>query len=102
MDPSTALWLVVTEAAPGREQEYDAWLDAVHLPEVTATPGIRSARRYRDDGGRFLTVYEVDGDPEAVRSDVGRRMGAGEITRSDLLDPASLTQGVWRPRHPEV
>lgn len=54
---------------PELEREWDEWSLSVHVPELMAAPGFRSAVRMRElDGARaFVTGYEIDG-PEAVRT----------------------------------
>jgi hypothetical protein len=64
------------------EAEFNDWYDA-HLPEILSIPGFVSAQRYRlepvvvdDDAGvryRYLALYEVDSDPEALRAAMAER-----------------------------
>lgn len=51
-------------SAPDREQEYNAWYDEVHIPELLALDGFVSARRLRpvDGEGPYLALYEIEGD----------------------------------------
>ena len=57
----------------GVTDKFNQWYDDVHMKEVLALPGVKSARRFKfadaqvmpgDDamGYRFLAVYEVDVD----------------------------------------
>ena len=40
--------------SPELEDEYNEWYDSVHLPDVLAVPGVRSARRFKlADGPRW-------------------------------------------------
>ena len=74
--------LVVVDVSVDRavETEWNAWYDAVHLPDIVTCPGFRRAARYfsEEDGTRhYLTVYEVDG-PEAIKSiEFAQRRGWG-------------------------
>lgn len=64
------------------EASFNEWYDA-HLPEILSIPGFVSAQRYRlepvvvdEDAGvryRYLAVYEVDSDPEALRVAMAER-----------------------------
>ena len=65
----SALLVVVVDVLPEHEAEFNRWYDEEHIPQKLATPGFRSARRYRshDVAGRYLAVYEVD-DAEVVTS----------------------------------
>ena len=60
---SPAVRLVQNDGAPGREDSFDAWYLADHLPDRVATPGFRRARRWRaiEGGPRDLSLYELDG-----------------------------------------
>ncbi len=74
---SKATLLVYTNCPAGREDEFNAWYDTVHLPDLlTEVPGIISARRLRLAGpapalqargrepevARYLAMYELDTD----------------------------------------
>lgn len=69
--------LVLSNPAPGKEREYNAWYEE-HMDLVLTVPGIDAAQRFRfsDDqfpadlippsDHRFLAIYEVSADPAAV------------------------------------
>jgi hypothetical protein len=62
--------LVMTKPVEGREQEYNDWYQNVHLPDVVAIDGYRSAQRYRllrpmvpgADKFPYLAIYEIETD----------------------------------------
>ena len=65
------LMLVLSNARPGREEEFNAWYSDVHVPDtVNKLDGVVSGRRFlRQDveGGpdhpyRYLAVYEIPDD----------------------------------------
>jgi hypothetical protein len=58
----SALLVVVVDVLPEHEDEFNRWYDEEHIPEKRATPGFRSARRFRshDRPGRYLALYEID------------------------------------------
>lgn len=107
----TLLWLVFTKPVEGHEEEFNRWHDEVHLPELRAVPGIRSARQYVlgaeqrlssvEPVHRYLTVYEIDGNPEHVLADIARRIKSGSLTVSESLDSSATVQTVWHPRGPD-
>lgn len=66
--------VVWTNPVPGRDAEYNAWYNDIHLPEVLAVPGYVAATRYelspeprRMPGveeyvpaQRYLAIYELE------------------------------------------
>src|SRR6185437_815593 len=95
------LLFVFSNPVQGKDREFNDWYANTHLGEVVAVPNITSAQRYTldetpppesDTGGvappahRYLTVYEVDGDPEVVLKYFEARMTSGDMTVSDALD----------------
>jgi hypothetical protein len=81
------------------EDEYNKWYDDVHVQQVLAIPGVKSARRFKladaqvmpgDDavGRRYLAVYEVEVDDWQGFADAQMQaFGEGRITvEPDLLE----------------
>jgi hypothetical protein len=72
------LLLVFSSPTEGDDEAYNAFFNQVHLPEMVATPGVVSAQRFRIEPsagaeglpGRYLAIYEIDGDLEAVKAAV--------------------------------
>lgn len=54
--------LVITDAAPEFEAEFNEWYDREHLKDRVATAGFLSARRYvaSDAVRKYLAVYETE------------------------------------------
>ena len=53
------------------EDDFNAWYDQEHVPLRLATPGFRSARRYKaatDEGPRYAALYDVD-SPDVLQSE---------------------------------
>jgi hypothetical protein len=106
------VWLVFTRPFEGRDEEFNTWYDEVHLPDVVAVPGVRSAQRYelgperrpagQEPEHRYLAVYEIDGDPAKVFPEITRRIETGEMKLSDALDRSASRQTVWHPRGPRL
>jgi hypothetical protein len=69
--------LVLSNAAPGRDAEFNAWYDA-HVPHVLEVPGIDAAHRLRFSADQFpadvmpasphtyISIYEVSSDPASI------------------------------------
>jgi hypothetical protein len=96
--------LVFSNAAEGRDDEYNEWYDTVHIPDVLTVPGVVSATRYDAVGlepsqpaHRYLTVYEIEGSGVEVVGEIGRRAMAEEMEMSDSVDSASALITVWTP-----
>lgn len=92
--------------SPDREEEFNRWYSEVHVPDVTAVPGVVSARRFKVSaevesafggeiagGCRYLVIYEIDaGDPAQVEEEMRARMADGRFRPGDTMasSPAPL------------
>lgn len=101
---SESLLLVLSNAADGRDDEFNAWYDSTHIPELLTVPGVVGAERYTlasvegpEPAHRYLAVYRLDGDPAEVLAEFRRRAVSGEITMSDTLDLTTVSLTAWRP-----
>jgi hypothetical protein len=66
-----AIYLVYTDLADDRhDEEFNAWYNTRHLPQLKAIPGILDAARYVavKGGPKYLAVYEL-GSADVIRSD---------------------------------
>ncbi|MQY31246.1 DUF4286 family protein [Nocardia aurantia] len=111
--PNHTLYLVFSNPVAGRDDDFDEWYDTVHVPEVVATPGMVSARRYtvldtemsRLAGApahRYLVVYEMDDDPDVVMAKVRAQVATGTMTMHDSLDLSGVAMSFWAPHGPLV
>jgi hypothetical protein len=110
----TTRYMVFSNPVEGKDREFNEWYDNVHLPEVLATPGVISAQRFdlcdaeivRRAGWtpehRYLAVYEMEGDPDAVMGKIGDAVAAGDMVMSDTLDLETVRMSFWSPRGPEI
>lgn len=65
--PGQEKWVNLVEnncVNPSKENEFNAWYNDIHLPDVLETPGFLSATRYemkeyRDGRGKFFAIYEI-------------------------------------------
>ncbi len=86
--------VVFTDPIAGKEAEYDAWYNDVHLADVVAIPGVVSAQRFRSRmpivgvlPNRNLAIYEIDSDdPEKVVEAIYARAGTPEMIISEAID----------------
>ena len=70
-DQGRAIYLVYTDLLDDKDdQEFNAWYDTRHLPQVRAIPGVLDAARYVavKGGPKYLAVYELE-NAEVIRSD---------------------------------
>lgn len=83
-------------ADPSREDEYNAWYDNTHVPEICAVPGFVSARRYKvhhpaagEEGSpaqAYLAIYEIEADDlMAPAAELHTRAAAGQTHGTDAL-----------------
>ena len=69
------IMLVLTNALPGTDEEFNVWYDDTHLVDVLEHGPFTSARRFRlaDDGAtdapyRYMAVYDIEeGKAEEAR-----------------------------------
>lgn len=91
------LLVVFTNAAEGRDDEFNRWYDEVHLGDVLSVEGFVAAQRFELTGmagssspHRYLALYEIETDDIDA---VVERLGAsgGTMVLSDALrDPTAL------------
>ncbi len=97
------LFMVLSEAVEGREDEYNEWYENTHLDEVIATSAVVSAQRFElaaqrgaEAPNRYLAVYEVElDDPGEVFASIDAK--GAERDNSDAIDRATLGAWVWTP-----
>jgi hypothetical protein len=100
-------YIVFTEAAPGRGEEFEAWYDGQHLPDLLRVPGVVGAKRFRVDkitaGEKTpdwvsLAIYEIESDePDSVIAEIMRRSGTDEMPLTDALVAPTVMQVMASP-----
>ena len=88
--------VVLTNATPGFEAEFNDWYDNVHLSEVVALPGFVAARRYRyseaqlegfpESPQKYLALYWIEGDPKVALDALAGQLASGGIVIPEYLD----------------
>jgi|SRR6478752_8431915 hypothetical protein len=89
-------------ASPEVEEEYNAWYDGDHLPQILANvPAITAAKRYRIAPGqnsaipgapRYLVIYDIEAeDVMDAYAQLGRATMDGKVIMTDQIrsDPPS-------------
>jgi hypothetical protein len=96
-------------ASPEQDAEFNEWYEGTHIPDVlTAVPGVVSAQRFKHrqldrDAGKpvrysYVTVYEIEGDPNEVMGAIGGGVASGEIRMDGApFDPAKVNMAFWTP-----
>jgi len=98
------LMVTLTNAAEGRDEEFNDWYDNVHIPDVLTIDGVQSAQRFEVEGDdpaaphRYLTIYELDREGAAVMGDIIDAMGSGTFTGSESIDGSTAAVSFWRTR----
>lgn len=100
-----SLYLVFSNPAEGREDDYNKWYDEVHIPEVLTLPGFVSAQRLTQQDSsspiapkqKYGVIYEIDGDPTEVNAKLNEAMGNGTLHMTDAVDPSSFQMAFWTP-----
>lgn len=85
--------VMIVESAPSSDRDtpaYHDWYQNTHIPEMLRIEGFVSARRLESlDGGGFVVIYEIEGDPEKARAALGEAQASGRLSRPEgvRLDP---------------
>lgn len=98
---TTHTLVVFTNAADGRDDEYNDWHSNIHVPDAFKIPGFRSAQRYvlsdyqRREGPfpwRYLAIYDIETDDIARTMDeLGAIIGTDAMVMSDSLGDPRLS-----------
>lgn len=84
--------IALTNAKPGRDDEFNEWYDTVHLADVLELPGVKAAQRFRlseiqhREGQMpwgYMAVYEIETD------DLGQTLSA--LRRASGTDAMPLS-----------
>ena len=103
METKRHLFIALSNPAGGKEEEFNAWYDAFHVPECLRVPGFKSGQRFKlsaslngEPQQRYLALYELEGDdPQAILDKLGATRD--ERTQNDAFDRSSLSMWVFSP-----
>lgn len=94
--------VVLSNAVPGREDEYNEWYSNRHLDDVVAIPGFASAVRLKHltpVSGVFelsyMALYDIDADEPAAALAALNESAAAGMFISEALDLSSLKCAVF-------
>ena len=93
--------IVYTSPADGREDDYNAWYDDIHLPEFSALPGVTAGRRSKvagDGRPQYAAIYELSAHPDAVMAAMNEGVKNGTVRMSDAVDLTSVSIQTLTPR----
>src|SRR5262245_65414731 len=92
------IFLVYTDIDPIYEDEFKAWYNTEHLPELLSLPGFLDAARYVAYKGvpRYLAVYELEG-AEALKSAEFQKWRANPSPWSRRISPTAIAKNLSRP-----
>jgi hypothetical protein len=93
--------IVYTSPVEGREDEYNAWYDDIHLPEFSALPGVINGRRFQvaaDGKPQYAAIYELSTHPDAVMAAMNEGIKNGTVRMSDTVETASISMITLAPR----
>lgn len=104
------IFLVYTDIDAKHEEEFNAWYNTEHLPELLSLPGILDAARYVAYKGvpRYLAVYELE-SAEALKSAEFQKWRANPSPWSRRISPTVIGKNLSRtigqqifPGNPEM
>lgn len=93
-----ALWIVLTNAAAGKDAEFNDWYDTRHLHDSLAIPGFVAGRRYRvtaaagpdDARWSYLALYEIELNRAAeALAEAAARAGGPKMPNPGYLAPGA-------------
>src|SRR5215469_7082127 len=96
-------------ASPEQDAEFNEWYEGTHIPDVlAAVPGVVSAQRFKHkqldrEGGKpakyeYVTIYEIEGDPNEVMGKIGAGVASGEIRMDGApFDRTKVNMAFWTP-----
>ncbi|MGE0668325.1 MAG: hypothetical protein AB7O49_17350 [Sphingomonadales bacterium] len=102
------LLVAISNAQPGREDEYSNWYESIHMPEVLALPGFVAAQRFApaqapaDGPSRYMAVYEIEGDVDAAMGGLMGAVRGGTLNMTDAIDSKTVTMVVYKATTPKI
>ena len=91
------IFLVFTDIDPKWEEEFNAWYDTEHLPDLLKLPGFLDAARYvaTKGGPKYLAVYEL-ASADALKSPEFQRLRANPSPWGRRVGPTAIGKNVAR------
>jgi hypothetical protein len=100
--------IVMTAPVEGREAEYNDWYDRIHLDQVVAIEGFKSAQRFdlsnnlgANTSLPYLAIYEIETDDiDTVVEKMKTLAGTKDLIVSEAL--GTSIAAVWEERSEPV
>jgi hypothetical protein len=91
------IFLVYADVDPTHEEEFNAWYNTEHLPELLSLPGFLDAARYVAYKGvpRYLAVYELD-SMDALKTAEFQKWRANPSPWSRRISPSVIGKNLSR------
>jgi hypothetical protein len=91
------IFLVYTDIDPKYEEEFNAWYDTEHLPDLLRLPGFLDAARYMAEKGspKYLAAYELT-SVEALKSAEFQKYRANPTPWSRRMSPTVIGKNMTR------
>ena len=100
------MFLVLTNATEGRDDEFNDWYNNRHLPDVLAVEGFVAAQRYKmaeldppqTSGHHYMALYEVEAEDLAKANQaLMNTAGTDAMVLSEALDMTSASAIYFEP-----
>jgi hypothetical protein len=93
--PRYKLIALTAPVSSEHEDEYNDWYQSIHLGQVVAIDGIKSAQRFRlainmgeGEASPYLAIYDIETDDiEGVMREIASRAGTERMIMSEALAP---------------
>lgn len=96
-------YTILSQAQPGRAEEYGAWYCGRHLDDVMRMPGVVNAKLFKLDFQRvydldaptytLMTIYELEcEDPEPIIDAIKGSAGSEAMPSTDSLSKVGMIQ----------
>ncbi len=88
-------FVVLTQPVEGREDDYNAWYNDIHLPDLVKMPCVKSAQRYKlvtsdklpGFSHPYMAMYQIETDDiEAVDAAIRAAAGTPAMRVTDAMD----------------
>jgi hypothetical protein len=101
-------YIVLTQAHPGREAEFERWYDERHLDDVARIPGVVATRRFKvvhqkvtnlaAPQWRSLAIYDIEADdPHAVLQAIYAVSGTEAMPLTQAFNRDGLVEVIGEP-----
>lgn len=93
--------MIKSNAAPGRDADYEDWYNNIHLDEILRLPGFVSGRQFRvrNENGvehsafSHVALFEIESeDVDATLGNLRSTFTSGAMTLTDALDVTKASE----------